>query len=619
MALLGFAARSVDDPVMTPILGQALQSIELFQNLAPEDTAALASEFELVELRRGEELVRQGDQADALYVVVSGRFVVSRNDRRAPVCEIGPDQPIGEIAFLTGGIRTATVRAMRDSLVLKLTREQFDRLSSRKPTIWRSLTATMARRLAETTAGAPLPPDPRPRTIAVIRAGSRPVPPEFLRMLTAAFTTRSRTLVLESERGVPGLEGLLGTPEATRALNALERQYETIIFITDPELTPWSEKALRHADVALAVGLFDADPGLSPLEQCAADYLAPEAMRLVLLHPNRTRPRGTAHWLDRRSVAMHHHVALDGPEDVERLIRFVTGKALGFVACGGGALCAAHVGLFKAMREAGLSFDIMGGTSAGSAMTAAFLLEARPDEINRAVHDIFVSNKAMRRYTWPRYSLLDHRHFDQHLGRYIQRVDIEDLWIPFFAVSTNLSSYSLHRHRRGDLFTAVRASSSIPALLPPVYTPTGEMLVDGCLLDNVPVAVMHEIKSGPNVVVSFMLPEMERFAVDYAELPSGGELMRRAINPIGQELPKAPGPATVLMRSLMANRQDFQRHIRPDDLLLIPPLPQDAGFLDWHRHDELMEFAYCWAKGELARYAEGGHPALASAAPCLSS
>src|SRR5690606_8868952 len=104
---------------------------------------------------------------------VSGRFVVSRSDRRAPVCEIGPDQPIGEIAFLTGGIRTATVRAMRDSLVLKLTREQFDRLSSKKPTIWRSLTATMARRLAETTAGAPLPPDPRPRTIAVIRAGSR--------------------------------------------------------------------------------------------------------------------------------------------------------------------------------------------------------------------------------------------------------------------------------------------------------------------------------------------------------------------------------------------------------------------------------------------------------------
>lgn len=598
---------------MMPALAHALRSIGIFSDLGPEDLASLAAEFELLEVKRGEALVGQGDPADALYVVVSGRFVVSREGRPAPICEIGPDQPIGEIAFLTGGIRTATVRALRDSLVLKLTREQFERLSAMKPTILRSLTATVARRLAATTAGVP-PPDPRPRTIAVIRAGDRPVPPEFLHMLAAQLRAQSRTLVLRSEQDVPGLEGLLQTVEATRVLNTLERQYETILFITDQELTPWSEKALRHADVVLAVGLFESDPDLSPLERRAADYLLPEAIRLVLLHPHRTRPRGTARWLDRRSVAMHHHVALDSEDDVRRLLRFVTGRALGFVACGGGALCAAHVGLFKALMEAGISFDIMGGTSAGSAITAAFLLDAKPDEINRAIHDIFVSNKAMRRYTWPRYSLLDHRHFDQHLGRYIQRIDIEDLWIPFFAVSTNLSRFSLHSHRRGDLFTAVRASSSIPALLPPVYTAEGEMLVDGCLLDNVPISVMHEIKSGPNVVVSFMLPKLERFAVDYASLPSGGELMRRAMNPIGEKLPKAPGPAAVLMRSLMANRQDFQRNMRPEDLLLVPSLPQDAGFLDWHRHDELMDLAYCWAKGELARHAEASHPALAAAA-----
>lgn len=603
---------------MTPTLAQTLQSIEIFQDLAPEDTAALAAEFDLVQLKRGEALVRQGDPADELYVIVSGRFTVNREGRRAPICEIGPNQPVGEIAFLTGGARTATVRAMRDSLVLKLTREQFDRLSAKQPTIWRALTATLARRLAETTAAEPLPADPRPRTIAVIRAGSEPVPAPFLRTLAAGLSARSRTLVLDSSQGIPGLDCTLATPEATRALNALERQYETILFVANAELTPWSEKALRHADLVLAVGLFDADPGLSPLEQVATEYVIPEAMRLVLLHPHRTRVTGTARWLDRRAISMHHHIALDDTVDVERLLRFVTGTALGFVACGGGALCAAHVGLFKALCEAGVEFDIMGGTSAGSAMAAAFLLEASPDEVNRAVHDIFVSNRAMRRYTWPRYSLLDHRHFDQHLARYILHVDIEDLWIPFFAVSTNLSSYSLHRHRRGDLWTAVRASSSIPALLPPVYTAEGEMLVDGCLLDNVPIGVMRELKSGPNVVVSFMLPELERFAVEYANLPSRSELMRRAINPMGQELPNAPGPAAVLMRSLMANRQDFQRSMRPDDLLLIPPLPQDAGFLDWHRHDELMELACCWARCEIARHAEAGHPALATAAQVIS-
>src|SRR5690606_30358483 len=234
-----------------------------------------------------------------------------------------------------------------------------------------------------------------------------------------------------------------------------------------------------------------------------------------------------------------------------------------------------------------------------------------PDDINQAVDDIFVRNRAMGRYTWPRYSLLDHRHFDEHLARYIGHSAIEDLWIPFFAISTNLSRNCLHQHRRGDLWAAVRASSSIPALLPPVYTADGEMLVDGCLLDNVPVGVMRSLKSGPNIVVSFALPQLERFAVDYASLPSRGELMRRALKPIGrQDLPEAPGPAAVLMRSLMANRQDFQRHLGPDDLLLVPPLPRDAGFLDWHRHDELMDTAYRWATGEIARRVAEGHPAL---------
>jgi NTE family protein len=208
----------------------------------------------------------------------------------------------------------------------------------------------------------------------------------------------------------------------------------------------------------------------------------------------------------------------------------------------------------------------------------------------------------MRRYTLPRYSLLDHGHFDAQLNRYFGGVDIEDLWLPYFAVSTNLSSYALHVHRRGDLWTAVRASGSIPVLLPPIYTGDGEMLVDGGLLDNVPIRLMRELKSGPNVVVSFLVPEMERFDVPYASLPKRAELLRRTLFPMGRsKLPPAPSLVTVLMRSLMANRGDFQRHMTPDDLLLVPPIPKDIGFLDWHRHRELFEFGYQWAKGAMGR------------------
>jgi NTE family protein len=308
---------------------------------------------------------------------------------------------------------------------------------------------------------------------------------------------------------------------------------------------------------------------------------------------------------------MHHHVALDNVGDAERLYRFINGTALGLVACGGGAYCAAHVGLYKALVQSGLTFDIMGGTSGGGAMTAAFAMGSDPDAVDRATHDIFVTNKAMRRYTWPRYSLIDHTHYDRQLANYYSGVDIEDLWIPYFCVSTNLSSYDLHRHRTGDLWGAVRATGSIPVLLPPFYTKDGHMLVDGAILDNVPIRVMHELKSGPNVVISFEVPKLQRFEVDYRSLPGRASLLKAMLNPLLRgSLPPAPSPGTVLMRCMMANRQGFERRLRPEDLLLVPPFPQDMGIMDWHRHTELMDNTYRWGLREVARLRAEGHPAL---------
>lgn len=584
---------------------QALPLIEIFAQLDAKEMTELAARFETRSLKRGETLVRQGEPADALYIVVSGRFSVSRLGRRAPIAEIGPDQPIGEIGFITHTeSRTATVTAMRDSIVLRLARTDFEQLTNKYPMIWRSLAMTLAGRLAATTAAAPAPPDPRPRTIAIIRAGGSPQPMAFYLKMATIFEKAGKTLVLDSQGAPDAIKvgARMESAAATRALNELEAGSDFVLFLADPEPTAWSEKVIRHADLVLAVGEHDADHEPNGLEALAAKFLTQDAARLVLLHPRRSRVSGTGRWLANRRVAMHHHVAINNETDFRRLFRFIAGEARGLVACGGGALCATHVGIYRALIERGYEFDIMGGTSAGSAMVAAFALGNSPDEIDRAIHDIFVANRAMKRYTLPRYSLLDHAHFDTQLRRYFGGIDIEDLWLPFYSVSTNLSSYRLHVHRNGDLWTAIRASASIPVLLPPIYTGDGEMLVDGALLDNVPIGAMHELKSGPNVVVSFLLPDMERFNVDYDALPSRAALMRRAMNPLRRAaLPAAPGLATVLMRSLMANRQDYNRHIRDDDLLLVPPIASDIGFLDWHRHQELMASGYDWTLNELDR------------------
>lgn len=596
-----------------PLPPATLDGVEMFRDLQPQDRARLLAELETQSLLRGDLLVRQGEPADALYVVLTGRFTVTLEGRADPVAELGPGQPVGEIAFITGGVRTATVRALRDSVVVRLGREQFDALLARHPEIWRALSMALARRVAEANLDRAPRPDPRPRTIALIRAGSSALPAAFVAALISVFRATAKVALI----GAGHVRDVVPAPvdptstEATRALNELENAHDYVFFIADDTLTAWSEKAIRQADLVLAIGQHHSNATPNALEMRADALLQPEARRLILVHSKRETITDTARWLRQRRVSMHHHVAMSEPDDIRRVWRFVSGTAVGFVACGGGAYCAAHVGIFKALTEAGICFDIMGGTSGGAAMTAAFAMGSSPEEVDRGIDDIFVKNAAMRRYTVPRYSLLDHHHFDAQLARHYGGVAIEDLWIPYFAVSTDLSNFDLHRHRRGSVLSAVRATGSIPVLLPPYYTDEGHMLVDGALLDNVPVRVMRELKSGPNVVVSFQMPRLELFNVNYEDLPDRASLIRALLTPFGRKsLPPAPGLSTVLMRALMANRHGFERHLGRDDLLLVPPIPAGMGLLHWHRHSELMRLAHQWAADTLERQREAGHPIL---------
>lgn len=593
----------------------ALDGVEMFSHLQPDDRARLVAELESRALQRGDVLVRQGEPADALYVVLTGRFTVTLEGRSEPVAEFGPGQPVGEIAFITGGVRTATVSALRDSVVVRLGRAQFDALLARHPGIWRALSMALARRVADANLDRPLRPDPLPRTIAIIRAGSSALPAAFVDALVGLFRADAKVALMGADKVRAVLEPPAdpNSAAATRALNELENTHDYVFFIADDTLTPWSEKAIRQADLVLSIAQHHSNATPNALEKRVAELLQPEACRLVLVHRAREAITDTARWLRERHVAMHHHVAMSEPDDIARVWRFVSGRALGFVACGGGAYCAAHVGIFKALSEAGVTFDMLGGTSGGAAMAAAFAMGSSPEEVDRGIEDIFVKHAAMRRYTFPRYSLLDHHHFDAQLARHYGGVAIEDLWIPYFAVSTDLSSFNLHRHRQGSVLGAVRATGSIPVLLPPYYTEEGHMLVDGALLDNVPVRVMRELKSGPNVVVSFQVPRLELFDVNYADLPDRASLVKAMLNPFARKhLPAAPGLSTVLMRALMVNRHGFERHLGPDDLLLVPPIPAGMGLLHWHRHGEMMENAYHWATNALRHHRQAGHPVLST-------
>jgi NTE family protein len=358
----------------------------------------------------------------------------------------------------------------------------------------------------------------------------------------------------------------------------------------------------------------------SEIERMALDILPESQRRLVLIHPHRMQKApGTGLWLDSRPVFLHHHVALteDGA-DMARLGRFLAGRAIGMVLSGGGAFGVAHVGVWRAMEEAGLPIDIVGGTSVGSAMAGAIALGVPAPDIGPRVEQIFVKSGAMRRVTVPKYAFLDHKVLDAALREHFGAEPIEDLWLPYYAVAADLSTMQKRLIRRGPLWEAVRASSAIPGILPPFFTSAGAMLVDGGCIDNMPFRDMHGLKTGPNVVVNVQKDTSKPIHVDYESLPGRAEMLKRTVVPFGKRAPRAPGLISTVMRSLLIGQGATDRGLNPDDLHVRPPGLKGAGFLAWSQHRLFFELSYKHATdevfGDLATSDDPAKQALRAAA-----
>ena len=560
---------------------------------------------------RGERLIERGAPADTLYIVDFGLFEV-RNSEERTIAEIGAGELIGEIGFFAAEPRTASVVAARDSQVSEIDRAAFEAAARRAPGLEGEVIRALARRLL-TVAGVARERSSRPPRVAVVvGAGSRPPSEAFLKALAQALSAQPDCLLLTGRDAAARV-----APDADRYafagwLAETERAHSLVVCAADGALTAWSQAALRGADQVVLIAEGEADPP-GPVAALALELFEPARRRLVLRRPARTGfAEPSAGWRAGRAASMIHNVSLEDLSDLRSLVRFLSGSAVGLVAGGGGAFGPAHVGIFKAFRERGVEFDIFGGSSVGSAMAAAFAALADPSEIRTQTQEMFVRRKSLGRLTWPRYGLLDHTVFDSELHR-IYKGDIADLWKPYFAVATDLSNYALAVLREGPIWQAIRASAAIPGVLPPFIDSQGRMLVDGGVVDNVPLAAMRALKSGPNLVIDLRPPRERRVAIDYATIPGRRELVRRSLLPLpgGKPLPRCPGPASVIQRTMFANI-GAETSRGPADLLLLPPPFPGSSFMDWKRHGDVLDAAYAWTLGEIDRGLAEGDVAMAA-------
>ena len=554
---------ALDHHTAEPGREQAIGAVSLLRGAPPESLALLTESSRTRLLPAQEWLFRAGDPADRLYIVLSGRLRVLSVDDRV-LREVGAGATLGELGPLTGSPRSASVRAVRDSRLLEIDAERFIGLIETDAELAAGVSRELARQLQES--GGLEPGSTRPSVFALTTIGLADRA-QFVRELTRALGRWGSVAVLEDAGHDPGSFAVV-LDEAEKA--------NGFVILDEGGSAAWHEFCRRQCDRLLVCVGDDRPP--------SADG-ALEGSELVLV--GRTGA-AVGRWLDAVEPRAHHIVASGSvPAGVDRLARRLAQRSLGVVFSGGGARGFAHIGVLQALADADLGIDRIGGCSMGAFVAALAALGSDPDAISAHCRDELVRRSPFNDYTLPRVALIRSRKARAMLERVLGPGLVEELERPLFTVSADLLSSQVVVHRRGPIVDAVGASMCIPGLAPPMRW-SGRLLVDGGVLNNLPVDHMADADEGPVVAV---------------------DVIRRLDETTGEE-PPVPSITETLARATVLGSVERAERNRSLATLVITPDVQAVGLRQWSALEQAVEAG---RRAAIEALENGGAAALQSA------
>lgn len=572
-------------------------------------------------LAAGETLMREGEPGDAMFIVQSGRlrtYVRDDSGAERAVREMGRGQLVGEMALITGEPRSATVVAVRDTVLARLDAEGFRHWLATSPSAALALTRQTVQRLR---AGPSQVAWQRPVTMALLPISGGVDAAAFGRTLAHALAAHGRVVTvdaaaLDAALGPGSAQSEPGADAARDAriahwLDVQERSHEMLLLVADATDTAWTGRCCRRADEVLLLADAGAPPALHVSE---TRYLmqrtrseAPEI--LLLLQPADARlPSGTQAWLARRPVSQHLHLRRGHAGDLARLARIQARQAVGLVLAGGGARGFVHLGVLQALQEAGVPVDFVGGTSMGAMMSALIATDRPAADLVAVARHAFRTNPTGDYNLLPMLSLIRGQRMRRAIAATLERISgrpdgaqwrAEDLWLNWFCVASNFSQAREEVLDRGPLDLALRASAAIPGALPPVLR-DGDLLCDGGTFNNFPVDVMRRVRGVGHVIgVDLAVPNRRR--LPQTEVPSPWVLLWDRLRPGRRRRLRFPSLMSYLMNVTIlysASRGDRAR--RQADWVLQPPLPR-VGMLQWNRLDDIVRQGHAHAREALAK------------------
>lgn len=580
------------------------------------DVARLEAALEWIELAGGETLFAQGDPGDAVYLVVSGRLRLERSATSAiggdeaprVVGEVAPGESTGETSMLLGTARTATVRALRDTRLVRVPPEVAERHAPFMARLARVVAQRSQRREDGRGRGRP------PRTFALLRlTADAPVAAVATGLAEGLAALGGAAIIdrhaIERAFDLPDVaDTVRGQSTALVLGDWLDRQERSrahLLYVADDDWTAWSERCVRQADRVVLV----ADTRSSAVLDDVAERvraLAPDTpVELLLVRPDdAASPSGTAAWLDRVRPRAHHHVRLGDAGELRRAARRITGQGRILVLSGGGARGYVHIGLLAAIEAVGLEIDAVAGTSMGALVGGGYAMSRSADSAEASARR-FGDPKRIVDRTLPIVSIARSRGLSELLREMFGDARIEDLITPYFCVAANLSRAEPWLFDRGPLWRAIRASSAIPGVFSPIVD-DGDLIVDGGVMNNFPVDLARE-RFGDGPMIASNAYGVERGSERYAfpdEL-SGWTVLAQRLLPRSRRTLQVPSILSTLTKATSLNSHYRMERLGQGADLLVRYPTDGVGSLEFDRVDELIRMGRTRADAALAGWTPG--------------
>ncbi|XP_054724665.1 neuropathy target esterase sws-like isoform X1 [Uloborus diversus] len=595
-----------------------------------------------INVESGRAIYRQDDVSDSTYILLSGRLrsVLSRPDgKKELVGEYGRGDLVGIVEVLTLTRRSTTVMAVRNSELAKLPEGLLNAIKIKYPEVvtrfihllGHRILGSLQKRLPYASEKV-LTTDSRPTgsnfaTVAILAVTDNVPLTAFTMELYHALTAIGLTLRLNSEiiKKTLGPTALLSANEYRLCswLGQQEDKHKIVLYQCDPYFSIWTQRCIRQADCIIIVALADDEPAVGEVEKELEHFAVRTQKELVLLHrDDRIKPRNTVEWLNMRSwCSSHYHIRcpkrmftkkspirlldmynklfINPPNihsDFARLARFLTGTSFGLVLGGGGARGAAHVGLIKSLKEAGIPIDMVGGVSIGAFMGALWCQENDITTMTQKAREwSFKMNSYWRQIldlTYPATAMFTGAAFNRTIQEVFGERQIEDLWLPYFTVTTDITDSTMRIHTHGSLWRYVRSSMTVTGLLPPICDPVdGHLLVDGCYLNNLPADVMREM--GAETIIAIDVGSQDDIDLtNYGDTLNGWWLLWKKWNPWASPV-KVPSLQEIQSRlAYVSCVKQLDQIKRSDYCTYIRPPIDKYKTLQFGSFDEIMDVGY---------------------------